>query len=123
MKTIAVRLEDDVMDLLTFVSQVESTTIVDQIRAAIAVHLENKVASGDLAARAEEAIAEIDRQAKARKVALGSLIGNLPKTSEPPTKGRSRRGQSSAPEAQLAESRPIGYLPARDRLREGLAAT
>ena len=120
MKTIAVRLEDDVMDLLTFVSQVESTSIVDQIRAAITVHLEQKVASGDLAERAEEAIAEIDR---ARKATIGSLVGNLPKGNGGSAKGRTRRGQTAAPEAHLAESRPIGYLPALARRREALTAS
>ena len=122
-KTIAVRLEDDVMDLLTFVSQVESTSIVDQIRAAITVHLEQKVASGDLAERAEEAIAEIDREAKARKATIGSLVGNLPKGNGGSAKGRTRRGQTAAPEAHLAESRPIGYLPALARRREALTAS
>jgi hypothetical protein len=115
MKTIAVRLEDDVMGLLTFVSQVESTSIVDQIRAAIAVHLEQKVASGNLAARAEQAIADLDREMKARKEAIGSLIGNLPKGNGGPAKSRSRRAPAAEPEAHLVEHLPIGYLASRDR--------
>ena len=47
MKTLAVRLDDDTMDLLGVVSQLEGTSLVDQIRTAIQVHLERKVAEGD----------------------------------------------------------------------------
>jgi hypothetical protein len=111
------------MDLLTIVSQLESTTIVDQIRDAITAHLEQKVSNGDLSTRAQAALDDIDREAKARKEAIGSLLGNLPKSTGTPAKSRGRRAQSSEPEAHLVEPRPIGYLPALARRREALTAS
>lgn len=114
MKTIAVRLDDDVMELLTVVSQLEETTIVEQIRQAVGSHLERKVQGGELASRAQAALDDIDREAEARKEAIGSLIGTLPKgagASGGAGKGRSRRGQ--APESH---GRTIGFSgPQRGR--------
>jgi predicted DNA-binding protein len=120
MKTLAVRLTDELMDLLAVVSQIEGSTMVDQIREAIEAHLAEKASQPDFAEKAQAILDEIDREASARKDAIGSLFGSQPKTTTAPApKGRSRRGQSAEPTAQLMESRPIGYLPARARRQGG----
>jgi len=91
MKTLAVRLDDEVMDLLGVVSQLEGTSLVDQIRTAITTHLEAKVAGGELATRAQAALEAIDSEAEARKAAIGSLLGQVAPASPPAGGGGSRR--------------------------------
>jgi predicted DNA-binding protein len=119
LKTIAVRLNQETFDLLEVVSQLEATTIVDQIRVAIAAHLERKVADGELAARAQSALEDIDREAAARKEAIGSLIGTLPTSTPPPGKSRQRRGAASESEGESPKLRPIGFAPpSRTQRRE-----
>ena len=114
MKTLAVRLSDELMDLLAVVSQIEGSTMVDTIREAVEIHLARKAAEGDFAERAQAILDEIDREASARKEAIGSLFGAQPKrTTEAPAKGRPRRGQSSEPKALLPERGTLGYLPVR----------
>jgi predicted DNA-binding protein len=103
MKTIAVRLEDDVSELLGLVSQLEGTTIVDQIREAIDTHLARKVAEGDLAERATAALDDIDREAKAKKDAIGALFEKTTTEVAAPKTPR-RRGQK-------AEQPPMGFAP------------
>ncbi|HVX20467.1 MAG TPA: hypothetical protein VHB02_03895 [Acidimicrobiales bacterium] len=97
MKTLAVRLDEETMDLLGVVSQLEGTTMVDQIRIAVEAHLEKKVAGGQLAARAQEAIQAIDAEAEARKAAIGALVSQA-----------APEGATGAPEAQLGGGRRRG---------------
>jgi hypothetical protein len=119
MKTIAARFEDDLFAALSLVATLEDTTIVAVIREAVEAHIAQKMAEGDLAARAEVVLAEIDREAEEKKAAIGSLFDATPKTTPAAPKGRSRRSQSAEPKAQLTISRPIGYLPALARQEGG----
>ncbi len=94
MKSIAIRLEDDVSDLLTLVAQLEGTTQIDQIREAIASHLERKVAGGDLTARAQDALDEVEREATAKRKAIEQLVNNVAEATSA-TKSTRRRQASS----------------------------
>ena len=76
-KTIAIRLEDDTSELLSLVAQLEGTSQIDQIREAISSHLERKVAGGDLTARAQEALDEVEREASAKRKAIEQLVTNV----------------------------------------------
>lgn len=116
MKTLAVRLDDEVMDLLAIVAQLEGTSMVDQIRTAINDHLVKKAAGGDLAEKAQAALDDIDREASARKDAIGTLLGKPSKSTGTPAKGRSRRGQAAEPGALFSEVRTMGFAPSRSRL-------
>ena len=77
MKTIAIRLEDETSELLGLVAQLEGTSQIDQIREAIASHLERKVAEGDLTARAQEALDDVNREADAKRKAIEQLVSNV----------------------------------------------
>ena len=77
MKTIAIRLEDEISELLSLVAQLEGTTQIDQIREAIASHLERKVAEGDLTARAQAALDDVEREADAKRKAIEQLVSNV----------------------------------------------
>lgn len=117
MKTIAARFDEPLFEALALVANLEETSIVDQIREAVEAHITRKMADGELAARAQSALDDIDREAEVRKAAIGSLIGQLPKT---PAKGRSRKTPPAESQALLVESGPIGYTATLGR-RSGSA--
>ena len=99
MKSIAIRLEDEVSDLLGLVAQLEGTTQIDQIREAINSHLERKVANGDLSARAKAALDEVEREADAKRKAIEQLVSSVADVSSA-TKSTRRRQASSAKSAE-----------------------
>jgi predicted DNA-binding protein len=99
MKTLAIRLEDETSELLTLVAQLEGTSQIEQIREAIASHLERKVAGGDLTARAQEALDEVDREADAKRKAIEQLVSNVADTVRT-TKPTGRRQGAKAKSAE-----------------------
>lgn len=103
MKTIAVRLDDNVSEMLALVANLEETTIVDQIREAIDTHLARKVAEGDLAERATAALDEVDREAKAKKDAIGALFEKVTTQVAVPKTPRRRASKPDQP--------PMGFAP------------
>lgn len=119
MKTIAIRLEDETSELLSLVAQLEGTTQIDQIREAIASHLERKVAGGDLTARAQEALDEVEREASAKRRAIEQLVSNVADTvrQTPPTGRRQKAKPDDAAPSGGAEAQafPMGFAPARKR--------
>lgn len=74
MKTMAIRLEDEVAEILEMVALLEETSQVEQIREAIMLHLERKVANPALVERAQAALEDIDREATARKKAISAVL-------------------------------------------------
>ena len=98
MKTIAIRLEDEVSDLLGLVAQLEGTTQIDQIREAINAHLEKKVASGDLTTRARAALDEVEREADTKRKAIEQLVGDVAGKAQA-AKSTTRRRQGASAKA------------------------
>ncbi len=93
MKTLAIRLDDDVANQLAVVAQLEGTSLVELIRQAVTQLLADKRTSGDLSQRAASILAEIDQDAADRKAAIAALFGDDPATepaSPAKAKGRSR---------------------------------
>jgi predicted DNA-binding protein len=119
MKTLAIRLEDETSELLTLVAQLEGTSQIEQIREAITSHLERKVAGGDLTARAQEALDEVEREADAKRKAIEQLVNNVADTVRT-TKSTGRRRGSQAkpaddPGQPEARAFPMGFAPSRRR--------
>lgn len=85
MKTMAIRLDEEVHAKLVVLAQLDQVSITDEIRQAIEAHVESKKASADLTAGAEAALAEIDRETASRKKAIESLLGKSDKTEEQET--------------------------------------
>jgi len=117
MKTIAIRLEDEISELLTLVAQLEGTSQIEQIREAISSHLERKVAGGDLTARAQEALDEVEREASAKRKAIEQLVGDVAnKVGQTKPAGR-RRSSEAQPAEEPGQSKarafPIGFAPTR----------
>lgn len=86
-KTLAIRLENDVHMQLTLIAQLKGSTITEEIRQAIAAHVVQAKASSDLVSQAESAMAEIEREAAARRDVLAQLFGTSDK---PRPQGRAR---------------------------------
>ena len=87
-KTLAIRLEPDVHTQLTLIAQLRGSTITDEIRKALAAHIANVKDNTDLASQAESAMAEIEREAAARREAIASLFGTEQTAEKPRARGR-----------------------------------
>lgn len=96
MKTMAIRLEDDVHAQLVVLAQLDESSVADQIREAIERHIAEKRATPDFAGRAQAVLAEIEREANARRNAIQSLFGDQTETAEEPTPSKARPGRKTA---------------------------
>jgi len=108
-KTLAIRLEDDVSAQLTILAQLEATSVTDLIRTAIGELIERKKSEGNLAARADAAIAELEAEAHARRSAIQALFG----TTDPPAPDADATS-GEAPEPEPVE---LADPPTRSRRR------
>jgi hypothetical protein len=86
-KTLGIRLKPDVHAQLSFIAQLREGTITDEIQTAIAEHIARAKDDPELANRAAEARAEIEREAVARQQAIATLFAD----GGEPTAGRQRR--------------------------------
>ncbi|HEX8080080.1 MAG TPA: hypothetical protein VF557_07720 [Jatrophihabitans sp.] len=78
-KTLGIRLEPDLHAQLSLIAQLRSTTITDEIKAALEAHVTAAKSLPELSGRADAVLADIDRDASARRAAIASLFG----TTEP----------------------------------------
>ena len=92
-KTLAIRLPDELHAQLVLVASLEDQSLTDTIRQAIEELIERKRAGGDLAAQAAKALEAMDREAQARREALQALLE--PSDQPSPRRGRSRRDESA----------------------------
>lgn len=90
-KTLAIRLEPDTHAQLSLIAQLRGSTITDEIRQAIDAHLQRIKASPELAAKADDVRAEIEREAAARRDAIATLFGDDAPASPPPAGGTRSR--------------------------------
>lgn len=78
-KTLAIRLEPDLHAQLSLIAQLRGHTITDEIKAALEAHITGAKTMPELAGRAEAVLADIERDATARRAAITTLFG----TTEP----------------------------------------
>lgn len=111
MKTLAIRLEDDLHAQLSVIAQLSELTVTDAIRQAIEQWIEQKRTAPELTARAQSILDEIERDAAQRRSAIATLFGETPEpktTAEtdqsgtlgfapPPSSGRTSRGKGGEP--------------------------
>src|SRR5690348_2567095 len=93
-KTLAIRLQDELHAQLVLVASLEGQSLTDTIRQAIEELIERKRAGGDLAAQAAKALEEIEQETQARREALQALLG--PTSQQSPPRGRSRRDEPAS---------------------------
>jgi predicted DNA-binding protein len=102
-KTLAIRLEEELHAQLTMIAQLEELTISDAIRQAIESFIETKRSNPQLAERAEAVLADIESDAAKRRGAIATLFsddGAKPKSGESAgskTPQRSTRNKGGAP--------------------------
>lgn len=94
MKTLAIRLDDELHAQLSVVAQLSGTSLTDEIRQALEVHLEAKRANPELTQRAKAVSEEIEQEAQARQAAITTLFGSAEQPAESP-KATSKRPRSS----------------------------
>lgn len=75
-KTLGIRLQPDVHAQLSFIAQLRDGTITDEIQIAIATHIAAAKTDPELASKAAEARAEIEREAAARQQAIATLFAD-----------------------------------------------
>jgi predicted DNA-binding protein len=93
-KTLGVRIDEDLHAQLTFIAQLTGSTIADQIRHSIEARVKAAQEDPDLIARAEEVRAEIEREAQARQQAIAGLFGKAALSGEvAPPESTARRGR------------------------------
>lgn len=94
MKTLAIRLDDDLHARLSVMAQLAGTTITDEIRRAIDRHLQGMATDPELTARASSVLEEIEREAQAKQQAITSLFGksNATGATAPAAKPTGRKG-------------------------------
>jgi hypothetical protein len=81
-KTLGIRLQPDVHAQLSFIAGLREGTITDEILFAITEHIARAKDDPDLASRAAEARAEIEREAAARQQAIATLFADAPQTAD-----------------------------------------
>jgi len=74
-KTLGIRLPDELHAQFALVAQLDGLSLTDAIRRAVEFYVEAKRSEGDFAERAREALAEIEREAAARRAAIEGLFG------------------------------------------------
>ena len=81
MKTLAIRLDEDLHARLGMLSKLSGTSVTDTIRSAIEQKLDALAADPEVTAKAEALRDEIEKEAAQQRDALAALIG----TSAPAT--------------------------------------
>lgn len=93
MKTLAIRLDDELHAQLSVLAQLSGTSLTDEIRQALEAHLEAKRANPELSERAKAVSEEIEHEAQARQAAITTLFGG---------------SSESAKDAKASSKRPQG---------------
>ncbi len=83
MKTLAIRLEDELHAQLSVLAQLRESTITDEIRMALESHLERQKTSPELSGRAQAVLEEIERESQARQAAIATLFGTIEASASP----------------------------------------
>jgi len=81
-RTLAVRLPEELNAQLILVAGLDGVPQAEIVRKAVEEYIVRRRDSGDLAARAQAALEEVDREAEARRAALAALLG--PEGGKPP---------------------------------------
>ena len=95
MKTLAIRLDDELHAQLSVLAQLSGTSLTDEIRQALEAHLKAKRTSPELSERAKAVSEEIEHEAQARQAAITTLFGGSEQPKEKDAKASSKRPRSS----------------------------
>jgi hypothetical protein len=74
-KTLAIRLPDELHAQLVLVAQLDGVSLAEAIRRAVEAEITRRRDGGELAAQAQAALEAIEHEAASRKAALSALLG------------------------------------------------
>lgn len=86
MKTLAIRLEDEMHARLSILARLADTSVTETIRQAIEARLNAMAADPSLSARAADLAADIAREAAQQRAALDGMFGAKKRLSTAPPK-------------------------------------
>lgn len=98
MKTLAIRLDDELHAQLSVLAQLSGTSLTDEIRQAIETHLEARRESPELSARAQQVAEEIEHEAQARREAITTLFGGSEPAKDAKASSKRPRVSEETPE-------------------------
>ena len=93
MRTLAIKLEEELHAQLGMIAKLEGLTLTDALRQAIEQWIEERRNNPELQARAAATLADIDREAATRRGAIEALLGNEGPSGQATT---TRRGRGTA---------------------------
>jgi predicted DNA-binding protein len=85
MKTLAIKLDDQIHAQLVVLSQLDGLTLADVLRLSVEQYVERMRNEDGLANRAASVLEEIEREATARREAIQALFSPQAVASEPAT--------------------------------------
>ena len=94
MKTLAIRLDDELHAQLSVLAQLSGTSLTDEIRQALEVHLKASRDNPELTKRAKAVSEEIEQVAQARQAAIATMFGSAEQPAGSP-KASSKRPSDS----------------------------
>ncbi len=97
-KSVAIRLDEDIHAQLAIIAQLRDTSLTEEIRSAIETHIGACKDSGELTTKADEVLADIERDAQARRSAIESLFSSGTATKAT----RSRKPKSTSTESSAS---------------------
>jgi predicted DNA-binding protein len=74
-RTLAIRLPDELHAQLVLVASLDGVSLAEAIRAAVETGIARRRDNGELAAQAQAALEQIEREASRRRAALSALLG------------------------------------------------
>jgi len=89
MKTMAIRIEDDVHAQLSVLAKLDERSVADAIRQAVEGWVMERRSRPEFVERAQQLLGEIDREATARRGAIEALL-TTPDRATDTAKGRGR---------------------------------
>lgn len=95
MKTLAIRLEEELHTQLTMLAQLEELSLQDAIKASLVSYIETRAQAPELSAKAEAVLADVEREANARRAAIATLFA----AGEPANAGSARNSRGRAKDA------------------------
>jgi len=98
MKTLAIRLDDELHAQLSVLAQLSGTSLTDEIRQALGAHLKAKRANPELSERAKAVSEEIEHEAQARQAAITTLFGGSEQPKDAKASSKRPRSSEEAPE-------------------------
>lgn len=91
-KTLGIRLPDELHTQFALVAQLDGLSLTDAIRKAVELYVQTKRSEADFAERAAAALEEIEREAASRRSVIQALFGQdspVVETAKPTSRRRS----------------------------------